>query len=109
MTRPRRVLRRVLNAADRVRFDTRSTTQHGEKAAETADLYFEYGKALLENAIAQSGVLGKRDNDDALDDNGASASQLWFCPHECQMPATLSSPRWLGSRWLMGCRSTTPG
>ncbi|KAA1469094.1 hypothetical protein DENSPDRAFT_834628 [Dentipellis sp. KUC8613] len=42
------------------------TKKHGEDAPETADLYFSYGKALLENAIAQSTVLGKDGGDDAL-------------------------------------------
>ncbi|KAH7907890.1 hypothetical protein BJ138DRAFT_1158916 [Hygrophoropsis aurantiaca] len=35
------------------------TTKYGEDAPETADLYFLYGKALLENAISQASVLGK--------------------------------------------------
>lgn len=35
------------------------TAQHGDNAPEAADLYFAYGKALLENAIAQTSVLGK--------------------------------------------------
>ncbi|KAF9480542.1 hypothetical protein BDN70DRAFT_877537 [Pholiota conissans] len=35
------------------------TKELGENAPETADLYFSYGKALLENAIVQSSVLGK--------------------------------------------------
>lgn len=30
-----------------------------DDAPELADLYFLYGKALLENAISQAGVLGK--------------------------------------------------
>lgn len=34
----------------------------GEEAPEVADLYFAYGKALLENAISQAGVLGKQDD-----------------------------------------------
>ncbi|TFK85725.1 hypothetical protein K466DRAFT_494200 [Polyporus arcularius HHB13444] len=51
------------------------TQKHGEKAPETADLYFAYGKALLENAISQSGVLGKQDADDSYeDDKDANAS-----------------------------------
>ncbi|KAH9893305.1 hypothetical protein C8Q73DRAFT_648034 [Cubamyces lactineus] len=52
-----------------------ATKKYGEKASETADLYFAYGKALLENAIAQSSVLGKQEPDDALleDANGAYA------------------------------------
>ncbi|KAI0741373.1 hypothetical protein C8Q80DRAFT_1259857 [Daedaleopsis nitida] len=45
------------------------STKHGEKAPETADLYFAYGKALLENAISQSGVLGKQDPDDSFDED----------------------------------------
>ncbi|KAG1723827.1 uncharacterized protein EDB91DRAFT_1240024 [Suillus paluster] len=35
------------------------TKRHGEDAPETANLYFSYGKALLENAISQASVLGK--------------------------------------------------
>ncbi|KAJ6456064.1 hypothetical protein C8R45DRAFT_1034805 [Mycena sanguinolenta] len=35
------------------------TKKCGDDAPETADLYFAYGKALLENAISQSSVLGK--------------------------------------------------
>jgi HAT1-interacting factor 1 len=37
----------------------RRTKKFGDDAPETADLYFSYGKALLENAISNSGVLGK--------------------------------------------------
>jgi HAT1-interacting factor 1 len=36
-----------------------STVKYGDNAPEAADLYFAYGKALLENAITQSSVLGK--------------------------------------------------
>ncbi|KAG6374847.1 hypothetical protein JVT61DRAFT_4232 [Boletus reticuloceps] len=35
------------------------TRKHEEDAPEMADLYFSYGKALLENAISQASVLGK--------------------------------------------------
>jgi len=35
------------------------TENFGEDTPETADLYFSYGRALLENAITSSGVLGK--------------------------------------------------
>ncbi|KAG8220811.1 hypothetical protein J3R82DRAFT_2256 [Butyriboletus roseoflavus] len=35
------------------------TKKHHEDAPEMADLYFSYGKALLENAISQASVLGK--------------------------------------------------
>lgn len=55
-----------------------STQKHGEKAPETADLYFAYGKALLENAIAQSGVLGKQDADDSFEDD---KGKLRSCAH----------------------------
>jgi len=34
-------------------------TKYGENCPESADLLFAYGKALLENAIAQSAVLAK--------------------------------------------------
>ena len=34
-----------------------------------ADVYFAYGKALLENAIAQSSVLGKEQTEEGLDGN----------------------------------------
>ena len=43
-----------------------STEQLGENAPETADLYFSYGKALLENAIMQSSVLGREQREDAV-------------------------------------------
>jgi HAT1-interacting factor 1 len=36
-----------------------STAEVKDDAPELADLYFLYGKALLENAISQAGVLGK--------------------------------------------------
>jgi len=42
------------------------TKAHGEDAPEIADLYFAYGKALLENAIAQSSVLGKEETEEAV-------------------------------------------
>jgi len=32
---------------------------HTEDAPEMAEIYFAYGKALLENAIVQNSVLGK--------------------------------------------------
>ncbi|KAF8745451.1 hypothetical protein AX14_008884 [Amanita brunnescens Koide BX004] len=37
------------------------TREHGDSAPEAADLYFSYGKALLENAIAQTSVLGNKE------------------------------------------------
>lgn len=44
---------------DALRVRATRTKKHGEDAPETADLYFSYGKALLENAISQASVLGK--------------------------------------------------
>ncbi|KAE9399908.1 hypothetical protein BT96DRAFT_957113 [Gymnopus androsaceus JB14] len=42
----------------------------GEDSPEIADLYFAYGKALLENAISQSSVLGKdQPEDETAEDN----------------------------------------
>jgi HAT1-interacting factor 1 len=49
------------------------TQQSGEDSPENADLYFAYGKALLENAISQSSVLGKDQGEEGADgglDNG---------------------------------------
>jgi len=45
--------------SDALRARVPRTKKHGEDAPETADLYFSYGKALLENAISQATVLGK--------------------------------------------------
>ncbi|CDO68408.1 hypothetical protein BN946_scf184815.g55 [Trametes cinnabarina] len=52
-----------------------ATKKYGEKAFETAELYFAYGKALLENAIAQSSVLGKQEPDDALLEDSSDAAK----------------------------------
>lgn len=51
------------------------TKKYGEDAPETADLYFSYGKALLENAISQASVLGK----DQQPKNGEDAEEqrMW--------------------------------
>ncbi|KAJ8590154.1 hypothetical protein M405DRAFT_180292 [Rhizopogon salebrosus TDB-379] len=43
------------------------TEKHGEDAPETADLYFSYGKALLENAISQASVLGKEQPENGVE------------------------------------------
>ncbi|KAF8586365.1 hypothetical protein K439DRAFT_1387288 [Ramaria rubella] len=43
------------------------TKKYGDASPECVDLYFAYGKALLENAIAQSSVLGKEETTAALD------------------------------------------
>ncbi|KAI0831839.1 hypothetical protein BC628DRAFT_1415339 [Trametes gibbosa] len=55
-----------------------ATKQFGEQDSETADLYFAYGKALLENAISQSSVLGKQEPDDALEDSNEAANSGAF-------------------------------
>lgn len=48
-------------------------------------MYFAYGKALLENAIAQSGVLGKQDPEDGLEDSSGACLclpvWLWVAPN----------------------------
>ncbi|EGN96727.1 hypothetical protein SERLA73DRAFT_57984 [Serpula lacrymans var. lacrymans S7.3] len=44
------------------------TKKHGEHAPEIADLYFSYGRALLENAISQAGVLGKEQPENGVDE-----------------------------------------
>ncbi|KAF8637646.1 hypothetical protein AX17_002714 [Amanita inopinata Kibby_2008] len=49
------------------------TKKHGESAPETADLYFAYGKSLLENAISQSSVLGKEQHETEADDEPAAS------------------------------------
>ncbi|KAJ3808620.1 hypothetical protein EV368DRAFT_89029 [Lentinula lateritia] len=47
----------------------------GEDSPEIADLYFAYGKSLLENAISQTSVLGKDQPEEecAEDDKGSSS------------------------------------
>ncbi|KAI0060735.1 hypothetical protein BV25DRAFT_1917559 [Artomyces pyxidatus] len=42
------------------------TQQYGDDAPEMADMYLSYGKALLENAIAQNSVLGKEQTEEGL-------------------------------------------
>ncbi|KAI0339484.1 hypothetical protein BDW22DRAFT_599992 [Trametopsis cervina] len=49
------------------------TAEHGEDAPQAADLYFSYGRALLENAIAQSSVLGKDQKDEGLAEKDAKS------------------------------------
>ncbi|KAJ3926199.1 MAG: hypothetical protein NXY57DRAFT_948380 [Lentinula lateritia] len=48
----------------------------GEDSPEIADLYFAYGKSLLENAISQNSVLGKDqpEEEGAEDDKGSSSN-----------------------------------
>ena len=62
-----------------------SVEKYGDDADETADLYFSYGKALLENAISQSAVLGKDQTENSLvkdeangDGEPSRASELVF-------------------------------
>ncbi|KAK7024927.1 hypothetical protein R3P38DRAFT_3269677 [Favolaschia claudopus] len=50
------------------------TKKCGDDAPETADLYFSYGKALLENAISQSSVLGKDQPENEAEDAQAESS-----------------------------------
>ncbi|KAK0202744.1 hypothetical protein DFS33DRAFT_927171 [Desarmillaria ectypa] len=47
------------------------TDVHGDDAPGIEDLYFAYGKALLENAIAQNSVLGKEQPEENAEDNNA--------------------------------------
>jgi HAT1-interacting factor 1 len=50
------------------------TEQFGDHAPENADLYFAYGKALLEHAISQNTVLGKQGGEDGAEDNDPGTS-----------------------------------
>jgi HAT1-interacting factor 1 len=43
-----------------------------------ADVYFAYGKALLENAIAQNSVLGKEEKEGAAEPEGNVAHNKLF-------------------------------
>ncbi|KIJ55652.1 hypothetical protein M422DRAFT_151223 [Sphaerobolus stellatus SS14] len=45
------------------------TKKYGDASPECVDLYFAYGKALLENAIAQNSVLGKEETSGAVEDD----------------------------------------
>lgn len=54
------------------------TSLHGEDSPEAADLYFAYGKALLENAISQTSVLGKDQTDQALPEEEADSKSGAF-------------------------------
>jgi len=56
-----------------------STTQLGENAPETADLYFSYGKALLENAIGQNSVLGKEQGEEAAEAEESKKGPCVLC------------------------------
>ncbi|KAF9778402.1 hypothetical protein BJ322DRAFT_1092908 [Thelephora terrestris] len=54
------------------------TEELGEDSPEIADLYLAYGKALLENAITQSSVLGKNqpEGDDEAEGSSSEANKL---------------------------------
>lgn len=55
------------------------TKQYGDASPECVDLYFAYGKALLENAIAQNSVLGKEESglvDEEEEENKGTVSLL---------------------------------
>ncbi|KIM53413.1 hypothetical protein SCLCIDRAFT_436876 [Scleroderma citrinum Foug A] len=50
------------------------TKKYGEDAPEMADLYFSYGRALLENAISVASVLGKEAEPAPVDDEKPTQS-----------------------------------
>ncbi|KAH7885869.1 hypothetical protein F5I97DRAFT_1876082 [Phlebopus sp. FC_14] len=50
------------------------TKKHGEDAPEMADLYFSYGKALLENAVSQASVLGREPAAGAMEEDKPATS-----------------------------------
>ncbi|KAI6024432.1 hypothetical protein EDC04DRAFT_2900085 [Pisolithus marmoratus] len=50
------------------------TKTHDEDAPEMADLYFSYGKALLENAVSQVSVLGKEPEPGVADEERPTQS-----------------------------------
>jgi HAT1-interacting factor 1 len=71
--------------------DVRSKT-HAEDAPEMADVYFAYGKALLENAISQNSVLGKEQQQQ--EEGGAEAEG------ESRAAAAAAATVWLmKARW----------
>jgi len=53
----------------------------GEDSPEIADLYLSYGKALLENAIAQSSVLGKNQAEGEGDETEGSSERPTTSTH----------------------------
>ena len=65
------------------------TEKYGEDTLETADLYFSYGKALLENAISQASVLGtqgEEEQEEKVNTKGMSTlfdNPELFCPLMC--------------------------
>ena len=70
-----------------------STQQLGENAPETADLYFSYGRALLENAIVQSSVLGKEQREDTVQEDSKGMGVFFYYHFYCNLgPTCLFSP-----------------
>lgn len=62
---------------------TCSTEKLGENSPEIADLYFAYGRALLENAIVQNSVLGKEQTEESIEEQNKGTyrafSFQFFC------------------------------
>jgi HAT1-interacting factor 1 len=52
--------------------DYNRTAKNNDQSPEYADMLFAYGKALLENAIAQSAVLGKEQDEEKEDAEASS-------------------------------------
>ncbi|PFH51968.1 hypothetical protein AMATHDRAFT_2671 [Amanita thiersii Skay4041] len=75
------------------------TEKHGESAPETADLYFSYGRALLENAISHNSVLGKEQPDEDADD--AHIGKLASTNDDSVSASVLLDER-VKSDWLIG-------
>lgn len=69
------------------------TKEYGEDALETADLYFSYGKALLENAISQASVLGKQGEEEQEEKvNTKGVSTLFDNPELLPTHVRLQAP-----------------
>ena len=62
------------------------TQELGEHSPEIADLYFSYGKALLENAITQNSVLGKNQSEGEGDEAEGSSELPVFPTHTFAHP-----------------------
>jgi HAT1-interacting factor 1 len=59
------------------------TEELGEDSPEIADLYLAYGKALLENAITQSSVLGKNQPEGDDEAEGSSEPPILLAHTTC--------------------------
>jgi HAT1-interacting factor 1 len=64
----------------------RRTSEHGDSAPEAADLYLSYGKALLENAIAQTSVLGNKEQPETEADEEPAGTFAPFLSVACIGP-----------------------